>query len=307
MVKKAAKMVYKTSQKYDQIFKVGLNSTSLSKVLRKVRNVVLSRRRNRTQAHSFYITTPNPEIVLMAKDDRNLRDIINRSDFSLPDGIGLAATERFLSLSHPKNIILRAFVDLFEGLYVGFCVLFNREWLFEKLPIIKGRQLFLDLLKLANKKSWKVFLLGGNGAPAAAKQELGKSLKKVQIEAMDAPSFNLEGKTVSRRDIKREEEIIEKINSFKPDLLFVGMTPPKQEKWIARYVDALDTAVVMTVGGTFDYVGNKFPTPPKEMDNLGLEWLWRLVTQPNIRRIKRVLTAFPVFPLKVYWYKITKK
>lgn len=299
-------MTTKKSRKFDLIFKVGLNSTSLSKVLRQIRLHILNIRKSSDQAQPLLITTPNPEIVLMARNDRKLREIINNSDFSLPDGVGLAAAERFLRLKNPKNPLFRLFVDFFQGLYVGFCVLFNRSWLFEDLTIIKGRKLFLDLVKLANKKKWKVFLLGGKGAPKDAKAELEKSLKRVKIEAMDATKLNLEGKTTSRRDIRVEKEIVKRINSFKPDILFVGITPPKQEKWIARHINVLNTAVIMTVGGTFDYVGNKFPLPPESMENIGLEWLWRLITQPSVKRIKRVLTAFPIFPLKVFWYKITK-
>jgi N-acetylglucosaminyldiphosphoundecaprenol N-acetyl-beta-D-mannosaminyltransferase len=296
-------MITEKSQKQAKIFNVGLNSTSSSKVLRAVRDSILKAGNKRP----LLISTPNPEIVLMAKKDDRLRKIINSFDFSIPDGIGLAAASKYLSLKSPKNIILRFSINFFEGLWVGFSLLFNRDWIYESLNIIKGRVLFMDLLKLANKKKWRVFLLGGGGAPKEAAMEIQKSYKRVSIKAIDAPKLNLEGKTIARRDIKIEKDIIRYINDFKPHLLFVGITPPKQEKWIARNVSKLNSQVIMTVGGTFDYVGNKYPLPPAWMERLGLEWLWRLVSQPNPKRIKRVLTAFPIFPLKVFWYKLSQK
>lgn len=296
-------MITEKSQKQAKIFDVGLNSTSSSKVLRAVRDSILKAGNKRP----LLISTPNPEIVLMAKKDDRLRKIINSFDFSIPDGIGLAAASKYLSLKSPKNIILRFSINFFEGLWVGFSLLFNKDWIYESLNIIKGRVLFMDLLKLANKKKWRVFLLGGRGAPEEAAMEIQKSYKRVSIKAIDAPKLNLEGKTIARRDIKIEKDIIRYINDFKPHLLFVGITPPKQEKWIARNVSKLNSQVIMTVGGTFDYVGNKYPLPPAWMERLGLEWLWRLVTQPNPKRIKRVLTAFPIFPLKVFWYKLSQK
>lgn len=300
-------MTLKLPHKQGQIFKVGLSSTSVSKVLRAVRDNVLRHEHRSIKTEPVLISTPNPEIVLMASKDESLRKIINSFDFASPDGVGLAAASKFLSLKSPKNILFGAIVDFCEGIYVGLSIIFNRKWLYKDTTIIKGRELFIDLLKLANKKKWRVFLLGGDGAPKEAMEELEKSYKRVKIQVADAPKLNLEGKVVSRRDIKTEKDIISKINSFRPNMLFVGMTPPKQEKWIARNVSGLKTEMIMTVGGTFDYVGNRFPLPPAWMEKFGLEWLWRLFTQPSLKRAKRVLTAFPVFPLRVFWYKVTKK
>lgn len=85
-----------------------------------------------------------------------------------------------------------------------------------------------------------------------------------------------------------------KIDNASPDLLFVALGAPKQEKWIAENLPKLPIKVAMGVGGSFDYISGKVPRAPKWLRSLGLEWLFRLVIQPW--RIKRQLRL-----LKYLW------
>jgi N-acetylglucosaminyldiphosphoundecaprenol N-acetyl-beta-D-mannosaminyltransferase len=59
----------------------------------------------------------------------------------------------------------------------------------------------------------------------------------------------------------------------------------------------------MAVGGTFRYIAGMSKLPPKWMENFGLEWVWRLITEP--KRFSRIFNAFPIFPLRIFWFKIT--
>ena len=159
--------------------------------------------------------------------------------------------------------------------------------------------MFLELIKLANKKRWKVFLLGGSASKA--KEVLERSFGGVKIEANDGPMFNKEGKPKQKEDKKEEIEIVKRINEFKPQLLFIGFGAPKQEKWLARWLPTLKVGGGMVVGGAFDYIAGKSPVPPRFLADTGLEWLWRLITQPW--RIKRIFNAVIIFPLRVFLSK----
>ena len=213
----------------------------------------------------FYIVTLNPEIVLKAQKDKNLLLALNRAAISIPDGVGL-------KLADPS------------------------------LNIIKGRDLFLSLISLANKKGWRVFLLGGLKDEAElAVQKLEISYKKIKLDYARGPVLDNEAKPVSESDIDIQNDVVKRINNFKPRLLFVAFGAPKQEKWIAGWLDKLDIGGAMALGGTFSYIASYSKLPPKCLAGLGLEWLWRLLTEP--KRLTRILNAVIIFPLKVFLYK----
>lgn len=216
------------------------------------------------RGYKFYIVTPNPEIILKAQKDKNLLLALNGATISIPDGVGL-------KLADPS------------------------------LNIIKGRDLFLSLITLANKKGWKVFLLGGLGREAEiSKQKLEISYRSLKMESSAGPKLDNEAKPRSESDINIQNDVVKRINDFKPQLLFVGFGAPKQEKWIARWLPKLNVGGAMVVGGTFSYISGTNRIPPKWIGKAGLEWLWRLLTEP--KRLTRILNAVFVFPLKV-WFR----
>lgn len=297
-------MMIKKAHKQANILSIKLSSTSKTRALRFVRGRLGIFDKNASKNAKFFIVTPNPEIVMRAQKDKDLAKILNAANMSLPDGIGLAAAHRFITLRSPKWKILRAPVLLTQGLMVGLAVLLDDKWLTRNLNIIKGREFFLELMKLANKKEWRVFLLGGEGGVAGKTvKNLQKSLKKITLESVEGPMLNENAVPVSKKDFKIEKDVIGKINKLKPHLLFVAFGAPKQEKWLDKWMKDLNIGGAMVVGGTFNYMARKTMLPPKRMEKLGLEWLWRLITQP--KRAKRIIKAFPIFPLQVYWHHLT--
>lgn len=254
----------------------------------------------------FSILTPNPELVLSSTQDLRLKEALNSADYAIPDGIGLAQAAKYLSLPAPKNIILRSIITFYQGLQVGAATLVNRKWLTDKLNIIPGRKLFDELIKLAAKKHWKVFLLGGLGQEAElATRELCAQHPKLRIQFDQFIKLDQSANPVTKVDIKLQKDVIDKINKFAPDLLFVAFGNPKQEIWIHKNLSKLNVGGAMAVGGTFRYVAGLAPLPPKWMEKAGLEWVYRLFTESY--RIKRIFNAFPIFPLKVFWSKLTSK
>lgn len=93
-----------------------------------------------------------------------------------------------------------------------------------------------------------------------------------------------------------DDEIINEINSLKPDILLVGLGAPKQEYWIYNNKDKLDVNLSIGVGGSFDVMAGQVKRAPMFFRKLGLEWFYRLITQPT--RAKRML-RLPLFLIKV--------
>lgn len=211
--------------------------------------------------HKFYIVTPNPELILASTKNNTLKDALNSADFAIPDGVGLKIAE-------------------------------------PSLKIIKGRELFVDLVKLAKRKRWRVFFLGGLGREAElAAEKLGAAFAR-------SPVLNNKAEPVTEIDRKIGIDAVEKINNFKPHLLFIAFGNPKQEIWMYKRFKILDVRCMMGVGGTFRYIAGFSKLPPKSMEKLGLEWLWRLATEPF--RFTRIWNAAVLFPLKVWQSKLSQ-
>jgi len=285
-----------TDRKYEQILGIKIISSSTNSLLASVGDFI---------AHNskFYIVTPNPELVLMAQRNPELKKALNGADLPVPDGIGLSQAFAFLSFPAPKNVLLRFVVTFFQGLWVGLSTFLNRGWLDSKLRITKGRELFMDLVALANKKGWRVFLAGGEGDEAfATAKKLMLDYKKVKFETFAGPRLNDKAEPVSQVDRLIHFDMMQRINRFKPHLLFLAFKNPKQELWLKNNLSRVKVGGAMAVGGAFRYIVGYSKLPPKWMGRSGLEWVWRLITEPS--RLGRVFNAWPRFPLAVWKYKL---
>jgi N-acetylglucosaminyldiphosphoundecaprenol N-acetyl-beta-D-mannosaminyltransferase len=258
-MKKNNKNMQIKDHKVGQIMGIKVNGTSVTEVLARVEDFISCNTK-------FYIVTPNPELILMAQKNINLKNAMNGTELAIPDGVGL-------KLAIPD------------------------------LPIIKGRELFSELINLAVKKNWKVFLLGGLGKEAElASRKLQMVNPKLQIQSFGGPKLDQNAEPTTEIDKKLHKEAIDKINKFAPQLLFVAFGNPKQEIWVHENYLKLNIGGAMAVGGAFRYVAGLSSLPPKWMVNCGLEWLWRLVTEPS--RVKRVFRAVIVFPIQVLLSKL---
>lgn len=205
-----------------QILNIQISNISFAQTLEKIEHYL-----NFDSSH--YIVTPNPEIILAAQKDSELKEILNKANLALPDGVGLKLASKF-------KIKQR----------------------------ITGTDVMMEILEKHKNKKYK-FVINEKGL--SSKEEI-----------------------LNKADVQVDEE--------SPDIVFIGLGCPEQEKWIKNNINKYSSAkVFMTVGGGFDFLTGKQTRAPKWMRNAGLEWLWRLFKQPN--RIKRIFRATVVFPLKV--------
>lgn len=286
-------------RKHVKILGIKIDSTSKESVLREIQTRLVKKQK-------FYIATPNPEQILIAQKDEQFKEILNSADISIPDGIGLVAANKFYSLPRPENIIRRAFVLLMQGFGVGFSIIFDRRWIESEMHLIKGREIFLELIKIANKKELRVILVGDNLQSAQKTvKKLRQNFIKLNITGLTGPDLDDNGETKTTRDKDLENKAVKRINELKPDLLFIGFRAPVQEKWLYRWYNKLEFVCGMVVGGTFDYISGKKRTPPYWIDDIGMEWLWRVYI--GDQKLKRIIKAFPEFPLRIYWQKYLGK
>ncbi len=291
------KITTKKKPTFREILNVRVDITSAVGVLRQVQQFV-------TKKKKFLVVTPNPEQIVYAQKDSLFRKILNSADIAIPDAVGLSAASKFMDLPLPKNRLLRIPTLLFQGLFVGLSVIFNKEWPESELKIVKGRDLFMEIVKVANKKRWKVVLVGDIKESAQkAVKVLARNYKGVKLFALSGPNLNSDGLPIDEENKETERYVIREVNRIKPQMVFVGFGAPKQEKWAYRWLPKLETFGTMVVGGTFDYVSGTTKLPPKFIENLGFEWLWRLLT--GSQKPDRIFRATIEFPLRVFWSKLT--
>ncbi|MGF1568729.1 MAG: WecB/TagA/CpsF family glycosyltransferase [Nodosilinea sp.] len=134
-----------------------------------------------------------------------------------------------------------------------------------------------------------IFLLGGaDGVAARAQERINARIGRAIIVQSHSPSFGFE---------KNEDEcqrIIDMISQSTANVLVVGVGAPKQEKWIAKYKDQLPSIdIFMAVGAAIDFEAGNKPRAPQLISKLGLEWLYRLASEPNRLWKRYLLDDFP--------------
>jgi len=218
----------------------------------------------------YWIATVNPEFVMEAEKDKNFKEILqNETSLNVVDGIGLIWAREV----EKGNNWFKVGMEILRGEH--------------KDQIASGADLMLDLARMAQEKGKKIFLLGGFGNRAEKTADFLRG------------KFGLEAKQIAWSEGEpnvENEEVIEKINKFKPDILLVAYGMKKQEFWIRDNLKKLDVGLVMGVGRSFDYYSGELKRAPEGLRKMGGEWLYSLIKEP--KRWRRQL-ALPKFVWKV--------
>lgn len=202
------------------------------------------------------IATTNPEFVMTAQRDEEFRQVLGACDLCIADGVGLLLAARWIGSPLP-----------------------------ERVP---GSELVYNLAGLAAQEGWRLFLLGAG--PGVAEEA-------AHIFQTRYPELIVAGTYAGSPNLAENDAIVKRINNSHADMLFVAYGAPNQDKWIARNRESFPTVkLALGVGGSLDFVTGKAHRAPRWIQNLGLEWLHRLILEPW--RWRRML-ALPRFALKV--------
>ncbi len=160
---------------------------------------------------------------------------------------------------------------------------------------VTGIDLMENILNYCNENNKSIFILGGK--PGVADRAVENIVKKYpNIKKSGSYHGYFKGHHIGHEGHDEEKEVINKINELKPDILFVAFGAPKQELWIQRYKDEVNTSILMGVGGSVDVYAGEVKRAPEFYQKFGLEWLYRLVKEPW--RYKRMM-LLPKFIVQV--------
>ncbi|MGV8962764.1 MAG: WecB/TagA/CpsF family glycosyltransferase [Candidatus Saccharimonadaceae bacterium] len=210
------------------------------------------------------INTLNAHSYNTAQSDKLFAEIIMKSDVLLPDGISIVFALRFLNGT--------------------------------KLKKIAGSDLFYYEMKRLNFCGGKCFFLGSSESNLEIIKERAKhEFPNIQVFSY-SPPFKKEF------SVEDTAKMISAINSCKPDVLFIGMTAPKQEKWAYDNFNELDVMHICCIGAVFDFYSLRVKRAPQSFIKVGLEWFYRFIREPR-RMWHRYLVGNWRF---IYWVMLEK-
>lgn len=211
------------------------------------------------------ITTINAHSYNTLKKDSDFREALKSSDILLPDGVSVVLGRRLLT---------------------G-----------EKLRKIAGEDLFYHEMKRVEKKNGKCFFLGSSEKTLKLiKERAKKEFPTVEIYSYSPPF---------KAEFTQEETqaMIDAVNAVEPDVLFIGMTAPKQEKWAYKHFEKLNAVHICCIGAVFDFFAQTVKRAPAWVISMGMEWFYRLVKEPR-RMWRRYLVGNTLFVSYVLKEKI---
>lgn len=207
-----------------------------------------------------YVCVSGAHGVMECQRDEELRAIHNRAGMVTPDGMPLVWLSRLHGARHASRVY--------------------------------GPDLMLAFCERSVKKGYRHFFYGGaDGVPERLAECLKARFPDLNVVGTYSPPF---------RALTADEEcaIVEHINAARPDVVWVGLSTPKQERWMAANRGRLTAPVLMGVGAAFDFHAGLKPQAPLWMQRNGLEWLFRLATEPR-RLWRRYAYIVPMFLLLV--------
>lgn len=214
------------------------------------------------------INTINAHSFNTAKKDLIFSEAIRNSDVLLPDGVSIVFAAKLI-----KGVTLKK---------------------------IAGADLFFYEMNKLNQRSGTCFFLGSN------EESLLLIRDRAKREYPNVKVFTFSPKFKPMFSDEENDEMIAEVNKRAPDVLFIGMTAPKQEKWAYEHFDKLEVGHICCIGAVFDFYSMRINRAPEKFIVLGLEWLFRLIKEPR-RMWHRYLVGNPKFLFSIFKEKICYK
>jgi N-acetylglucosaminyldiphosphoundecaprenol N-acetyl-beta-D-mannosaminyltransferase len=212
------------------------------------------------EREQHYVCITGVHGVMESQRDPELLAIHNASGLTTPDGMPLVWAGRRAGMAHMRRVY--------------------------------GPDLLLAVCALAAERGWSCFFYGAaEGVPELLAERLAARFPGLKVAGTMSPPF---------RPLSPEEDaaVVERINAAGPDILWVGLSTPKQERWMAAHAERLTVPVLVGVGAAFDIHAGRLRQAPSWMQASGLEWLYRLYREPR-RLWRRYLSNNPRFVLAI--------
>lgn len=209
-----------------------------------------------------YICVTGVHGVMEAQSDSELRRILNHAFLNTPDGMPM----------------------LWIGRLQGF----------RQMDRVYGPDFMAAMCRLSVERGYRNFLYGGNpGVAELLSEMLQKKFLGLQVVGTYTPPFR-------SLTAEEEEEFSDRVRQSRPHILWVGLSTPRQEQFMAQYVDRLEVPLLAGVGAAFDYHTGRIRECPNWIKRAGLQWLHRLMQDPR-RLWRRYLRNNPAFLWHIAW------
>lgn len=203
------------------------------------------------------VACANPHSLVVSTKDVLFRDALTRTEVVLADGVGVTVAGRLLG----RGVVPRITgLDFFSALLQSM-----EDQGYGRVAFFGSRQEVLDRIV----------------------DRLAGQYPHVTVVAAISPPFG----EWSELD---DDRFITNLNAGKPDVVWIGMTAPRQEKWVLRHRDQIQAPLIASVGAVFDYFAGTVRRAPAWVCRLGLEWLYRLAGEPR-RLWRRTIISAPQF------------
>jgi N-acetylglucosaminyldiphosphoundecaprenol N-acetyl-beta-D-mannosaminyltransferase len=205
--------------------------------------------------HPHYVTVTPAHAVMDAHRDPELRRIINQAGMTTPDGMAIV----WLLRLHGHRRVTRVY----------------------------GPDLMLEICRAGLGHGYRHYFYGGDeGVASRLADRLRVRFPSLHVVGTYTPAF---------RAVSEDEDrsIVDEINAVTPDIVWVGLSSPKQERWMASHLGRLQAPVMIGVGAAFDFLSGTKSQAPAWIQRLGLEWLFRLAMEP--RRLWPRYRQYPLF------------
>lgn len=214
------------------------------------------------------VNTINAYSYVVAKRDPLFQKALQSSSVLVPDGFPIVIAARFL-----------------KG---------------KKIKKIAGADVFYHFCNKMNREKGKCFFMG------SSEKTLGKIKDRIKKDFPDISTDFYSPPFKKEFTDEENKEIISHVNAFAPDVLFVGMTAPKQEKWVHEFNSKINARVIASIGAVFDFYAGTVERPSAFWIKLNLEWFIRLLKEPK-RLWKRYLIHSPIFFIDMLFAKVGLK
>ncbi len=212
------------------------------------------------QREPHYVCVTGVHGVMECQRDHELRRIHNASGLTTPDGMPLVWLSRLKGHRHVDRVY--------------------------------GPDLMLALCERSVTDGYRHFFYGGaEGVPEQLAANLQRRFPGLQVVGIHSPPFR-------PLTLEEDKQVVQIINQAVPDIVWVGLSTPKQEQWMVTHIGRVKPPVLIGVGAAFDFLAGRKRQAPRWMQRSGLEWLFRLLTEPR-RLWRRYLINNPLFVLLV--------
>jgi N-acetylglucosaminyldiphosphoundecaprenol N-acetyl-beta-D-mannosaminyltransferase len=204
-----------------------------------------------------YVCVTGVHGIIEAQDDESFRELLNHAWLCTPDGVPLV--------------------------WVG-----RAQYGKAEMNRVYGPDLMWEIFKQGEQQPIRHFFYGGKeGVADQLKKRLLRHFPSAIIAGTYCPPF---------RPLTDEENahLTQQIHEARPDIMWIGLSTPKQERFMAAYLDSLDTTIMIGVGAAFDFHAGHLPQAPAWMQKSGLEWFYRLTQEPKRlwTRYSRIVPRF---------------